>query len=153
MQRNILRRFLTTSSRFAQSAPTYFTKSHEWIRIVNSQDSIARIGITKHAADQLGQIAFLDIDNVEELMDDGELLETGEPICDIESSKSASEISMPVSGTVVGKNDDLDSNSTETMNSAPEGDGYLCEIKVADLSEIEGLMDGDGYKEFLAAEK
>jgi len=140
-----------SSTHFKLANPMYFTKDHEWIQIVDG--NTARIGITSHAADNLGEITYLGLDELEEMIEDEESLEAGEQICEVESVKSAAGINIPVSGKPVSVNDKLSGEDGKVMNSDPEGSGYLCEIEVESADAVGDLMDKDAYAEFLTSEK
>ena len=113
-----------------------YTENDEWIRV---DDSVGTVGITDYAQDQLSDIVF-----VEFLVDKGETVDQGDTIATIESVKAAADIYAPVSGTVFSLNDDL-TDSPELINADPYGDAWLIKINVADLAELEELMDAEGY--------
>ena len=117
-----------------------FTKDHEWVDLVGD---IATIGITAYAAEQLGDVVFV------ELPDPGRALQAGEAMAVVESVKAASDVYAPISGEVTAANGDLGGNP-ETVNEAPEGSGWFVKVKVADSHEIDGLMDRVAYEAFLA---
>ena len=113
-----------------------YTENDEWIRV---DDSVGTVGITDYAQDQLSDIVF-----VEFLVDKGETVDQGDTIATIESVKAAADIYAPVSGTIFSLNDDL-TDSPELINADPYGDAWLIKINVADLAELEELMDAEGY--------
>ena len=115
---------------------TYYSEDHEWITV---EGDTATLGITKHAADQLGEVVFI------EQQDSGEEFEKGGEIGVIESVKAASEIYAPVDGEVVAVNGDLEENPGK-LNESPEGDAWIYKIKLSDSAQLEDLMDLDGYK-------
>lgn len=115
---------------------TYYSEDHEWITV---EGDIATIGITKHAADQLGEIVFV------EQREAGDDFEKGDEIGVIESVKAASEIYAPVDGEVVEANGTLEENPG-ALNDSPEGDAWIYKVKLADASQLDDLMDLDGYK-------
>ncbi|MFT4087159.1 MAG: glycine cleavage system protein GcvH [Gordonia sp. (in: high G+C Gram-positive bacteria)] len=121
-----------------------YTAEHEWISKVDS--STVRVGITDFAQDALGDVVFVQLPDV-----DDEVL-AGESFAEVESTKSVSDIYGPLAGTVAVVNEALDA-SPELVNSAPYGDGWLVEIKVADdvdLDELlEGLLDAEGYQKVI----
>jgi len=114
----------------------YYSEEHEWVLV---EGEIATVGITKHAADQLGEIVFV------EQRDAGDDFEKGDEIGVIESVKAASEIYAPVDGEVVEANEVLADNPG-ALNESPEGDAWIYKIKLSDSSQLEDLMDLDGYK-------
>jgi len=118
----------------------YFSEDHEWVVV---DGDVATIGITEHAAQQLGDIVFI------ELKESGEEFDQGDEIGVIESVKAASEIYAPVDGEVVEANEDLADNPSN-VNASPEGDAWLYKIKISDASQLEALMDADAYKAFVA---
>ena len=116
-----------------------YTKDHEWVKI---SGKIATVGISKHAADELGDITFV------ELPDCDDEVTKGESFAVIESVKAASEIYAPVSGMVVEVNEELE-DVPETVNESPEEDGWVCKIKLNEEAELEKLMDFDAYNNFI----
>ena len=116
-----------------------FSKDHEW---VNLEGDVATIGITAYAADQLGDVVFV------ELPAAGKTVKTGDGLAVVESVKAASDVYAPVSGEVTEVNAAV-SDNPETVNDQPEGIGWFVKIKVADPNEVEGLMDRAAYEAFL----
>ena len=116
-----------------------FSKDHEW---VNLEGDTATIGITAYAADQLGDVVFV------ELPAAGKTVKTGDGLAVVESVKAASDVYAPVSGEVTEVNAAV-SDNPETVNDQPEGIGWFVKIKVADPHEVEGLMDRAAYEAFL----
>ena len=108
-----------------------FTKEHEWVRL---DGEVATVGISKHAADALGDVVFVEVPEV------GKTVSKGDSFAVVESVKAASDVYAPVSGEVVAANDAL-STAPETVNSAAQADGWFAKIKVSDASELDGLMD------------
>jgi glycine cleavage system H protein len=125
------------------SAPTdlRYTRDHEWVRVDGDE---ATVGITQYAADQLGDIVFV------ELPEAGRDLEMSKPFGVVESVKAVSDLFAPVSGSVASINDAL-SSSPELVNSDPYGDGWMIKIAVADASQFEELLDGAAYDDLVAA--
>ena len=117
-----------------------FTKDHEWVVV---EDGVATVGITAYAAEQLGDVVFVETPEV------GKAVSQGDSFAVVESVKAASDVYAPVSGEVVEANDAL-STAPETVNAAPEGDGWFAKIKVSDVSELDALMDQAAYDAFLA---
>jgi glycine cleavage system H protein len=112
-----------------------YTDQHEW---VSPGANPARMGITDFAQDALGDIVFVD------LPEPGTTVTAGEPLGEVESTKSVSEIYAPVTGTVVSRNEDLGANP-ELINSDPYGGGWLVEIELADRGAADALLDADAY--------
>ncbi|HSL76499.1 MAG TPA: glycine cleavage system protein GcvH [Candidatus Limnocylindrales bacterium] len=125
------------------SAPTdlRYTRDHEWVRVDGEQ---ATVGITQYAADQLGDIVFV------ELPDAGRDLEASKPFGVVESVKAVSDLYAPLTGSVTETNERLSANP-ELVNSDPYGDGWMIRIRVADLADTEDLLDGPAYDDLVAA--
>jgi glycine cleavage system H protein len=116
-----------------------FTKDHEW---VNVDGDIATVGISRHAAEALGDVVFVEVPDV------GKTVGKGDSFAVVESVKAASDVYAPVSGEVVEANDAL-ANAPETVNSAPETDGWFAKIRIKDASQLDALMDQAAYDEYL----
>ena len=125
------------------SAPTdlRYTRDHEWVRVAGEE---ATVGITQYAADQLGDIVFV------ELPDEGRDLEEAKAFGVVESVKAVSDLFAPLTGTVTSINGALAANP-ELVNSDPYGDGWMIKIAVSDTSEVEDLLDGPAYDDLVAA--
>ena len=113
-----------------------YSRSHEWI-LVDGES--ARVGITDHAQDALGQIVDVQLPSV------GDAVVGGKAVAEVESSKSVSDIGSPVSGTVVLVNELL-AAQPQLINSDPFGAGWLYEIQLAYNEMLEGLMSADEYR-------
>lgn len=122
---------------------TYFTEEHEWVQVV--EGNTVRIGITDHAQEQLGDIVFIDF--IAEL---GEVAK-GDDIVTVESVKSVSDVYAPVSGTITKQNEVLN-DAPETINEAAMSAGWMVELELSDLEELEELMDLSAYETFVAEE-
>ena len=114
----------------------FYTKTHEWA--LPEGDTVL-VGITDYAQDALGDIVFVTLPAV------GAAVTAGQPCGEVESTKSVSDIYAPVSGTVVARNDAVET-SPETLNSDPYGGGWLVEVQVGDATSLEGLMDAAAYR-------
>ena len=112
-----------------------FTKDHEWITM---DGDTAIIGITAYAADQLGDIVFVDINTV------GETLNKEEVFGTIEAVKTVSDIFLPVGGEVLELNEALEGNPG-LINSDPYGEGWIIKLKPANVAEMNELMDENAY--------
>lgn len=125
------------------SVPTdlRYTRDHEWVRVDGDQ---ATVGITRYAADQLGDIVFV------ELPDTGRDLEASKPFGVVESVKAVSDLYAPLKGSVTEINDRLAANP-ELVNSDPYGDGWMIRIRIADAADTEDLLDGPAYDDLVAA--
>lgn len=117
----------------------HYTKDHEWVRL---DGDVATVGISKHAADALGDVVFV------ETPDAGKSVTKGDSFAVVESVKAASDVYAPVSGEVIEGNAAL-SGAPETVNADPEGEGWFAKIKVSDASAIDGLMDQAAYDAYL----
>ena len=120
-----------------------YSKEHEWVA---TEESVATIGITDHAQEQLGEIVYIELPAI------GEKVSKDDPFGVVESVKTVSDIYAPVSGTVVEVNEDLP-ESPEVVNEDPYGDGWLIKVKVSDPADLEDLMENDEYAELVAREK
>lgn len=118
--------------------PTYYTEDHEWIAV---EGEIGTVGITRHAADQLGDIVFV------EMKEAGDALTKGDECGTVESVKAVSEIYAPVSGEIVEVNPGP-ADTPASVNEDPEGAAWLLKMKLGDPSELDGLMDEAAYKTF-----
>jgi glycine cleavage system H protein len=116
-----------------------YTKEHEWARV---EGNLVRVGITGYAVDQLGDVTLVD------LKKPGTTLKAHERFGDVESVKTVSELFAPVGGEIVEVNGVLE-NSPETVNEGPYEKGWMVVIKVADPSELTGLMDAAAYTDYL----
>jgi glycine cleavage system H protein len=119
---------------------TYYTEDHEWIRVDNG---VATVGITNYAQEQLGDLVFVD------LPETGKSLARGDVAVVVESVKAASDVYAPVDGEITAVNDALGSEPG-LVNSAPDGQGWLWKMKLADEGQLDGLMDEAGYKATIA---
>ena len=121
----------------------YYTEEHEWIRTGDDggADSLATVGITDFAQNQLGDIVFVEVPEA------GRQVAKGGDAAVVESVKAASDVYAPVSGEVTEGNPAL-SDDPSLVNNDPEGEGWFFKIKLSDPSELEGLMDADAYKSF-----
>jgi glycine cleavage system H protein len=117
----------------------YFTKEHEWIKV---EGSTGKIGISEHAAHELGDITFV------ELPKTGKNVKQFDVLAAIESVKAASDIFSPLSGKVIAVNDELDA-TPEMVNESPEEKAWMAEIEITDASELKNLMTQDQYNEYL----
>ncbi len=125
------------------SSPTdlRYTRDHEWVRVDGDE---ATVGITQYAADQLGDIVFV------ELPDAGRDLEVAKPFGVVESVKAVSDLFAPVSGSVTSTNDALGSQP-ELVNSDPYGAGWMIKVSLGDQTQLDDLLDGEAYDDLVAA--
>ncbi len=116
-----------------------FSKSHEWLRVENG---VATVGITRYAADQLGDVVFV------ELPDAGRKIAAGGEAAVVESVKAASEIYAPVSGEVTESNATIKDDPAK-VNVEPEGAGWFFRMRVSSPGELEKLMTKDQYTNYV----
>ncbi|HAW59165.1 MAG TPA: glycine cleavage system protein GcvH [Bacteroidales bacterium] len=116
-----------------------YTREHEWIRV---EGDLAKVGITDYAQSQMGDIVFVDVQTV------GEMLEKGESLGSIEAVKTVEEIYMPVSGKIVEFNEKLSENA-DLLNKDPYGEGWIVKISLTDPLEINDLLDAQSYRTFI----
>ena len=117
-----------------------YTQDHEWVRV---DGDTATIGVTDFAANQLGDVVFVDLPAV------GKAVEQFATVGVVESVKAVSDLYAPVSGEVVEVNTDLGSKP-ELVNSDPFGDGWMIKVKVGDAGQIGGLLDAAGSEKLTA---
>jgi glycine cleavage system H protein len=113
-----------------------YTTDHEWLRI---EGDTATIGITDHAQSQLGDVVFVELPKV------GRQLKKAEPAAVVESVKAASDVYAPITGEVLEVNDTL-SSEPALINSDAAGKGWIFKLRIADKSELGGLMNEAAYK-------
>jgi len=121
-----------------------YTAEHEWARAQAGKGTVVRVGITDYAQESLGDIVFVS------LPAPGVAVVAGQPLGEVESTKSVSDIYAPVTGTVAARNDALD-GQPELVNSDPYGDGWLVEIRADDPSALDSLLDAAAYRAGLDA--
>ena len=120
---------------------TKFTEDHEWVTL---EGDVATVGITKYAAEALGDVVFVEVPEV------GASFAKGDDMAVVESVKAASDVYAPIGGEVTEGNSAL-ADAPETVNDDPEGAGWFAKLKVADKAELDGLMDAAAYKTFCDA--
>lgn len=112
-----------------------FTKDHEWVRL-DGEDAV--VGITAYAAEQLGDVVFVELPEI------GRKLAAGEAMAVVESAKAASDVYAPIAGEIVAVNEALGA-SPQLVNEGPQGAGWFVRIRPIDAGEIEALMDEAAY--------
>ncbi|MCC6753865.1 MAG: glycine cleavage system protein GcvH [Saprospiraceae bacterium] len=120
-----------------------YTKEHEWIQVDGDQ---ATIGITEFAQSELGDIVYVEVDTV------GQDVSRDEVFGTVEAVKTTSDLFMPVSGTVIEFNPDLDEkagNDPTLINSDPYGKGWIIRIQVSNPAEVNGLLDAAAYRSLI----
>ena len=118
-----------------------YTKDHEWVSV---EGTSAIVGITAYAADQLGDVVFVELPAI------GKSVSQGGGMAVVESVKAASDVYAPVSGTISAVNDAL-SDTPETVNAGAEGDGWFAKLTLSNPAELDTLMDRAAYDAFLAS--
>lgn len=118
----------------------YYTREHEWIGV---DGNIATVGLTQYAADALGDLVFAEVKSV------GSHVKAADAAATVESVKAASEIYAPISGEIVEINTRI-GDDPGLINSAPEGDGWLFKLQVADPGELSELLDREAYDTLVA---
>ena len=121
-----------------------YTESHEWLRRDGENPDIATIGITDFAQDEVGDVVYL------ELPPEGVGVTAGEPCAEIESTKTVAELYAPVSGEVVAANQDLE-DQPELVNTSPYAEGWMIRVRIADVADLDGLLDAAAYRSLLQA--
>lgn len=116
----------------------YYTEEHEWVKQL--EGSRIRIGITDYAQDQLGDVVYVELPEVDKTVSKEDL------IVEIESTKSVGEVYAPFAGTIVTVNDDV-AESPELVNTSPYEEGWLAEIEVDGEIDTEGLLDAAAYRD------
>ncbi len=117
-----------------------YSEEHLW---VESRDGTATVGLTPYAADELGEITFVELPEV------GTVFSQGDVLCVVETAKAATELIAPIGGTVLAVNQRLD-DEPELLSSAPESAGWICRLTDLDPGEFEALLTEDEYELFLA---
>lgn len=113
-----------------------YTSEHEWIRL---DGEVAYVGITDYAQSELGEIVFVDVPTV------GESVAQGEVFGSVEAVKTVSDLNMPATGEVLEFNEVLN-DQPELVNNDPYGEGWMIKVRIADVSELETLMDAAAYE-------
>ena len=113
-----------------------YSKDHEWLRV---DGDVAFVGITDFAQNELGDIVFVEVETVDEILDKDETFGT------IEAVKTVSDLLMPVGGEIVEFNEKLE-DTPELINNDPYGDGWIVRIKITDKSGTEDMLDSEAYK-------
>ena len=116
-----------------------YSKEHEWVMV---DGDVVVMGITNFAQDQLGEVVYVDLPGV------GDVLAAGDSFGEIESVKSVSELFAPVSGEVIEINGAL-ADSPETVNADPHGEGWMIKLSPADGSQLDALMSAEEYDAFI----
>lgn len=113
-----------------------YTEDHEWVRVEGNE---AFIGITDFAQKELGDIVFVEVETVDETLEKGEAFGT------IEAVKTVSDMFMPLSGTVLELNENIE-DTPEVINKDPYGEGWIIKIALSEVSQLDDLLDSGAYK-------
>ncbi|MDD2733411.1 MAG: glycine cleavage system protein GcvH [Desulfuromonadaceae bacterium] len=117
----------------------YFTREHEWVKVAGN---VGTVGISPHAAHELGDITFVELPKI------GAVVKQFGVLGSIESVKAASDIFSPLSGTVITVNDALET-APEVVNESPEDSAWMAQIEITDAAELNNLMTQDQYNDYL----
>ena len=120
-----------------------YTREHEWLLL---EGSVATVGITAFAEQQLGDVVFIELPAI------GDKVVKDEAMGVVESVKAVSDVYAPVSGTVLEVNDDLPEN-TELVNEDPYGDGWMVKIEISDPTDLDELMTAADYEAYVAEQQ
>jgi glycine cleavage system H protein len=115
-----------------------YTEEHEWVEM---RGDLALVGISAHAAEELGDITFVELPELELTVRQGDVL------CAIESVKAASDVYCPVGGTVAEVNTALE-EKPELVNESPEADAWLCKLRGVEAAQLDALMTPEQYREY-----
>ena len=116
-----------------------YTQEHEWVQV---EGDIGTIGVTDHAAGELGDVVYVDLPEV------GAEFSAGDSVGSIESVKAVADLYLPVSGEIVAINEDLDGDPA-LVNSSPLEEGWMFKVKMADPSEVDSLLEAAAYESLL----
>lgn len=117
-----------------------YTSEHEWVKDLGNGEAL--IGITDHAQENLGDVTFVELPAVDDNFAAGDTFGV------VESVKAASDLYLPVSGTILEANDALE-DAPEKVNQSPYGEAWLVKVALSDASELDGLLDAEAYRELV----
>ena len=118
----------------------YYTEDHEWVEVNGDE---ATIGISEYAADEMGEVSYV------ELPDEDDDFIIGDRLGEVESEKTTSDIYSPISGTVSAINEAL-ADDPALINDSPEDKGWICKLVNIDSSELDDMMDEEAYQRYIA---
>jgi glycine cleavage system H protein len=116
-----------------------FTKDHEWVAL---DGDVATVGITAYAAEQLGDVVFVEVPDI------GKTVAQGDGLAVVESVKAASDVYAPIAGEIVAVNDAL-ADAPQLVNEGAQGEGWFCKIKPSNPADLDALMSAEEYQAFL----
>lgn len=119
---------------------TRYTKDHEWVRM---EGDVAVIGISKYAAEQLGDVVYAELPEV------GKSFTQGADMAVVESAKTASDVYAPIAGEIVEVNSEIANQNWQIINDAPEEGGWFVKLKPSNKAEIDALMDAAAYADYV----
>ena len=114
-----------------------YTKDHEWVKV---EGNVVTVGITDFAQGELGDIVYVEVDNLDETLDSEAVFGT------VEAVKTVSDLFMPVAGEIIEFNESL-----EEVNEDPYGDGWMIKIRLTDSTELDSLLSSEDYKSLVGA--
>jgi glycine cleavage system H protein len=118
-----------------------YTKDHEWVSL---EGDIATIGITHFAQKELGDIVYVEVETLDQVLEKDEVFGT------VEAVKTVSDLFLPMAGEIIAFNDSLE-DTPEAVNSDPYGTGWMIKVKVSDVSDYETLLSDADYKALIGA--
>jgi glycine cleavage system H protein len=118
-----------------------YTKDHEWVSL---EGDIATVGITHFAQKELGDIVYVEVETLDQILEKDEVFGT------VEAVKTVSDLFLPLSGEIIEFNEALESKP-EIVNSDPYGQGWMIKIKISNSAEIDSLLSSESYKELIGA--
>jgi glycine cleavage system H protein len=120
-----------------------YAESHEWVRMDGDE---ATVGITDYAQQQLSDVVYVELPEI------GDVFEKGEVLATVESVKAAADVYMPISGEITEINEELE-DAPQWVNEDPFGTAWFAKFTASDLSELDDLMDAEAYEELVAEEE
>jgi len=118
-----------------------YTKDHEWVKV---EGNVVTVGITDFAQGELGDIVYVEVDNLDETLDSEAVFGT------VEAVKTVSDLFMPVAGEIIEFNESLE-DEPEKVNEDPYGDGWMIKIRLTDSTELDSLLSSEDYKSLVGA--
>ena len=118
-----------------------YTKDHEWVSL---EGEIATVGITDFAQKELGDIVYVEVETLDQILEKDEVFGT------VEAVKTVSDLFLPLSGEIIEFNDSLE-NDPEKVNSDPYGNGWMIKIKVANIADFNELLSSETYQQLIGA--